>query len=115
MLKAQNVSPESILPDSCPVKQNGISSVTYHLFLKTFPYFRLKDHVGAREVTAHWFHGGLIHYFARGKQSLIQGEEWMSLKAELRIVLLGVNEDVCTPQSYIAPAIICLNSISGKV
>lgn len=42
-------------------------------------------HVGAedREVTAHRFQGDLIAPSAHGNQSLIQGKDWVSLKAEL--------------------------------
>lgn len=45
--------------DFCPAKQNGLRSVTYHLFLKTSPHVRCRVRVGAedREVTAHWFGG----------------------------------------------------------
>lgn len=68
------------------------------------PKTERSQHTGT-EVTS-------LHPSARGNQSLKQGKDWMSLKAELSIALLGVNEDVHTPPGYIVPANLSLNFIS---
>jgi len=113
MLNTQTVSCENISwVWFLSTQTKRLSSVTYHLFLKT-SHFRCRVSCecwrqrGHSTLVLRWPHCTPLLVVTSLSYNAKTG--WVWRLNYLSVALLGVNEDVHTLQGYIVPAIGCLN------